>query len=64
MAVNKKFMIGGGVLAAALIGGGVIFPTFIEKVDVGNVGIVYSANGGVQNEALSEGWHIVDCSIK
>lgn len=57
--VNKKFAIGGSVIGAAILGAGIIVPQFIEKVDVGHVGIVYSANGGVQDKALDQGWHLI-----
>ena len=30
----------------------------IERVSVGNVGVVYSANG-VEEETLSQGWHFL-----
>lgn len=30
----------------------------ISKVDNGNVGVVYSINGGVQDEVLGQGWHL------
>lgn len=32
---------------------------FVSKIDEGNVGVVYSINGGVQEETLSPGWHVV-----
>lgn len=31
----------------------------IEKIPTGYVGVVYSMNGGVQDEVLTQGWHIV-----
>lgn len=57
--VNKRFAVGGSFFAAAIIVGGMIASSFIEKVDVGCVGIVYSANGGVQEKALDTGWHMI-----
>lgn len=30
----------------------------IERVSVGNVGVVYSA-GGVEDKVLSQGWHFI-----
>lgn len=32
--------------------------TCIERVEVGNVGVVYSMNG-VENEVLTQGWHVI-----
>ena len=31
----------------------------IEKVPVGYEAVVYSVNGGVQDETLTQGWHII-----
>ncbi|WP_257351269.1 prohibitin family protein [Pseudalkalibacillus decolorationis] len=55
---NRK-IIGGIIIAVALaliIGVGSLF---IEKIQNGYVGVVYSPNGGVQEETLGQGWHIV-----
>ena len=30
----------------------------LERVSVGNVGVVYSANG-VEDQTLSQGWHLM-----
>lgn len=35
-----------------------------EKVPAGYVGVVYSMNGGVQGEVLSQGWHILSPTKK
>lgn len=35
-----------------------------ERIPVGYVGVVYSMSGGVQNETLSQGWHIVSPTKK
>ena len=31
----------------------------LEKVPAGYVGIVYDMNGGISDEVLTQGWHIV-----
>ena len=31
----------------------------IERIPAGYVGIIYNANGGVEDETLAQGWHIV-----
>ena len=36
----------------------------LEKVPAGYVGIVYSMNGGVSDEVLTQGWHIVSPTKK
>ncbi|OLN24098.1 hypothetical protein BTO30_01400 [Domibacillus antri] len=55
---NKK-VLGGSLVALALIIGIALFSMFIEKIPNGYVGVVYSPNGGVQDETLGQGWHLV-----
>ncbi len=35
----------------------VLLPLCITKVDNGRVGVIYSMNGGVRDEVLTQGWH-------
>nr|WP_095532677.1 prohibitin family protein [Domibacillus epiphyticus] len=56
--MNKK-MLGGSLVALALIICIALFSMFIEKIPNGYVGVVYSPNGGVQDETLGQGWHLV-----
>lgn len=46
-----------GVLVLAGLVIGLIL--MISKVENGHVGVIYSINGGVQDEVLGQGWHIV-----
>lgn len=55
---NKGF-IGGITLAVVLVIGLICGLMCIEKVPVGYEGVVYSMAGGVQEETLSQGWHLV-----
>lgn len=55
---NKGF-IGGIVLAVVLVIGLICGLMCIERVPVGYEGVVYSMAGGVQEETLSQGWHLV-----
>ncbi|MFK2827275.1 prohibitin family protein [Bacillus sp. B190/17] len=55
---NRKIL-GGAIIAAALVIGLALLSLFIEKIPNGYVGVVYSPNGGVQNETLGQGWHLV-----
>ncbi len=55
---NKK-VLGGSIVAIALILGIALLTLFIEKIPNGYVGVVYSPNGGVQDETLGQGWHLV-----
>lgn len=57
--MNNKGFIGGTALAAVLIIGLICGILCIEKIPVGYEGVVYSMNGGVQQETLTQGWHIV-----
>lgn len=56
--MNKK-VVGGSLVAVALILGLALLSMFIEKIPNGYVGVVYSPNGGVQDETLGQGWHLV-----
>ena len=55
---NKGF-VGGIILAIVLIVGVICLGLSIEKIPVGYEGVVYSMSGGVQDETLSQGWHLV-----
>ncbi|WP_404799175.1 prohibitin family protein [Bacillus aerolatus] len=56
---NNRKILGGAIIAAALIIGLALLSMFIEKIPNGYVGVVYSPNGGVQDETLGQGWHLV-----
>ncbi|MDR2832959.1 MAG: prohibitin family protein [Streptococcaceae bacterium] len=51
-----KIAVAGGVV---LVGGIIAAFTFVEMIDNGQVGIRYSINGGVRDEALGQGVHFV-----
>lgn len=46
----------GAIVLAGLIVGLILM---ISKVENGHVGVIYSINGGVQDEVLGQGWHLV-----
>lgn len=53
-----------GLIGAIISGSAVLFLVILgllmmEKVPAGYVGIVYSMNGGVSDEVLTQGWHMV-----
>ena len=55
----------GGLLAGVVIVGGIIGGTICtERIPAGYVGVQYSVNGGVQDEVLTQGWHIVSPTKK
>ncbi len=45
----------GIILAVLLIGGFMC----AERVPAGYVGVVYKMNGGIDDETLTQGWHLV-----
>lgn len=57
--MNKNGLVGsiivGFVILVLIISGFIC----IEKIPVGYEGVVYSMNGGVKDETLSQGWHLV-----
>lgn len=56
---NKKGFIGGIALAVILILAFICGLICIEKIPVGYEGVVYSMAGGVQEETITQGWHLV-----
>lgn len=54
----KKIGIIVAVIIVALIGGGITVKS-LERVGQGEVGVVYSMKGGVQDETLKPGWHFI-----
>ena len=62
MKMNNKGSIGAigaGSLAIILIIGATILAMCTTKVPAGYVAVQYNMNGGVKDEVLTQGWHIV-----
>lgn len=57
--MNNKGFIGGIVLALVFVVGSISTLICVEKIPVGYEGVVYSMSGGVQDETLTQGWHVV-----
>ena len=55
----NKGTIGAIITGALIVGAGAGTLICTEKVPAGYVGVVYSMNGGIEDEVLSQGWHIV-----
>lgn len=55
----KKGAIGGIVLGVVIILGLIFGIACAKKVPAGYVGIIYSMNGGVSDDVLTQGWHLV-----
>lgn len=62
--MEMKGAIGAIILGALLIIGLIMGVACIEKIPVGYEGIVYNMNGGVQDEVLTQGWHLVSPTKK
>ena len=61
---NKNTIIGAIVTGAIVVGGSIFTMLCVEKVPAGYVAGQYSVNGGVKNEVLTSGWHIVSPAIR
>lgn len=55
----QKGKIGAVLLAIVLIAGLICCIKCLERIPTGYVGVVYSMNGGVQDELLTQGFHLV-----
>lgn len=55
----RKGLIGGIALAMVFVVGLIVCITCLERIPAGYVGVVYSMNGGVQDDILSQGYKIV-----
>lgn len=55
---NRGF-VGGIVLAVIIVIGLFVGFSCANKVPAGYVGIVYSMNGGISDDVLTQGWHLV-----
>lgn len=55
----------GGLIAAVLLIVGLMGAVMcLERIPTGYVGVVYSMNGGIQDEVLTQGWHLVSPTKK
>ncbi|MGL5315129.1 MAG: SPFH domain-containing protein, partial [Peptostreptococcaceae bacterium] len=53
----KKFLIVG---LGCFIGIIILMTMFLTKIKPGYVGVVYSPNGGIKEQTLKQGWHLVN----
>ncbi|MEX3713464.1 prohibitin family protein [Cytobacillus horneckiae] len=56
---KNPFKVGAILLGILILLAGIITPMFVVKISTGHVGLVYSPSGGVKEETLNEGWHLV-----
>lgn len=59
MSKRKSGLVGGIITGAIIFIALICLVMCIEKVPVGYEAVVYSVNGGVQDETLTQGWHII-----
>ena len=60
----RKGFIGAITLGVIIVVGLICLLICIERIPVGYEGVVYSMNGGVQQETLKQGWHIISPTKK
>lgn len=61
---KKSGLVGGIIGAVVIIGIIACAVTCLEKIPVGYEGVVYSMNGGIEDNTLDVGWHIVSPTKK
>lgn len=59
MSKRKSGLVGGIITGVIIFIALICLVMCIEKVPVGYEAVVYSVNGGVQDETLTQGWHII-----
>lgn len=62
--VKKKGLVGGIALGIIIFIAFIMLVSCVEKVPVGYEAIIYSINGGVQDETLTQGWHLISPTKK
>lgn len=60
---RKKLPVLGALILVVLIGVPALF-ICVERIPAGYVGVQYSANGGIKDDVLTQGWHVVAPTIK
>lgn len=61
---SKAGKVGAVVLALVIIFGIIGCAVCLEKIPAGYVGVVYSMSGGVEDEVLQQGWHMISPTKK
>lgn len=62
--MRKSGLIGGVSLIVIMVVGLILLAMCTERVPAGYVAVQYSMNGGVKDEVLTQGWHLVSPTIK
>lgn len=62
--MKKSGLVGGITLAILIVVGVILMAMCTTRVPAGYVAVQYSMNGGVKDEVLTQGWHIVSPGTK
>ena len=62
--MRRKGFIGGITIAVAMVIAFVLIALCTTRVPAGYVAVQYSLNGGVKDEVLTQGWHLVSPTVK
>lgn len=62
--MKRKGLLGGIVLALVIIIGVIMLALCTTRVPAGYVAVQYNMNGGVKDEVLTQGWHLVSPTTK
>lgn len=62
--MKRKGLLGGVVLALVIIIGVIMLALCTTRVPAGYVAVQYNMNGGVKDEVLTQGWHLVSPTTK
>lgn len=62
--MRRKGLLGGIVLAFVMIVGIILLALCTTRVPAGYVAVQYNMNGGVKDEVLTQGWHLVSPTTK
>lgn len=62
--MKRKGLLGGIVLALVIIIGVIMLALCTTRVPAGYVAVQYDMNGGVKDEVLTQGWHLVSPTTK
>lgn len=50
---------GAGITGAIVLAGGILLSMSVEVIGQGHAGVVYNRSHGIEEKALSQGWHVV-----
>lgn len=62
--MKRKGLLGGIVLALVIIIGVIMLALCTTRVPAGYVAVQYNMNGGIKDEVLTQGWHLVSPTTK